>query len=69
MQTREVLEREGGRVARYDELFQFIRSAITGENHPVRLPEIPMSLDWLATAELEQFSMIFKRFSERTRNE
>ncbi len=53
MQTREVPERDGSRVARYDELFQFIRFAITGENHPVRLPEIPMYLDWLATAELE----------------
>jgi type IV secretion system protein VirB4 len=37
---------------RYDELFQFIRFCITGENHPVRLNEIPMYLDWLATAEL-----------------
>jgi len=69
LQTHEVPEREGVRVAHYDELFQFIRFAITGENHPVRLPEIPMSLDCLATADLEQFSMIFKHFSERTRNE
>lgn len=53
MQTREVRERGGERIARYDELFQFIRFAITGENHPVRLPEIPMYLDWLTTAELE----------------
>lgn len=53
MRTREAVERGGQRVARYDELFQFIRFAITGENHPVRLPEIPMYLDWLATAELE----------------
>ena len=53
MRTREVSEREGSRVARYDELFQFIRFCITGENHPVRLPEIPMYLDWLATAELQ----------------
>lgn len=53
MQTREAVERGGHRIARYDELFQFIRFAITGENHPVRLPEIPMYLDWLATAELE----------------
>lgn len=53
MQTREARERGGQRIARYDELFQFIRFAITGENHPVRLPEIPMYLDWLATAELE----------------
>lgn len=53
MITRETAERGGHRVARYDELFQFIRFCITGENHPVRLPEIPMYLDWLVTAELQ----------------
>ncbi|HHV68019.1 MAG TPA: VirB4 family type IV secretion/conjugal transfer ATPase [Ochrobactrum intermedium] len=53
MMTREAPERGGHRVARYDELFQFIRFCITGENHPVRLPEIPMYLDWLVTAELQ----------------
>lgn len=53
MMTRETTERGGYRVARYDELFQFIRFCITGENHPVRLPEIPMYLDWLVTAELQ----------------
>ncbi|TCQ98047.1 conjugal transfer protein TrbE [Neorhizobium sp. JUb45] len=53
MLTREVPERGGFRTARYDELFQFIRFAITGESHPVRLPDIPFYLDWLATAELE----------------
>lgn len=53
MMTRETQERSGFRVARYDELFQFIRFCITGENHPVRLPEIPMYLDWLVTAELQ----------------
>ncbi len=53
MMTRDTLERSGVRVARYDELFQFIRFCITGENHPVRLPEIPMYLDWLVTAELQ----------------
>jgi len=51
MVTREVSEAGGFRVARYDELFQFVRFAITGENHPVRLPTIPMYLDWLAVAE------------------
>lgn len=51
MMTREVPDPGTGRVARYDELFQFIRFCITGESHPVRLPEIPMYLDWLATAE------------------
>lgn len=53
MHTRETTERGGTRTARYDELFQFVRFCITGENHPVRLPEIPMYLDWLATAEFE----------------
>ncbi|NTI46024.1 VirB4 family type IV secretion/conjugal transfer ATPase (plasmid) [Agrobacterium tumefaciens] len=53
MVTRETEERGGFRVARYDELFQFIRFCITGENHPVRLPDIPMYLDWLVTAELQ----------------
>lgn len=53
MMTRETQERGGYRVARYDELFQFIRFCITGENHPVRLPDIAMYLDWLVTAELQ----------------
>lgn len=53
MMTRETEQRGGFRVARYDELFQFIRFCITGENHPVRLPDIPMYLDWLVTAELQ----------------
>ncbi|UEM18244.1 conjugal transfer protein TrbE (plasmid) [Bradyrhizobium barranii subsp. barranii] len=53
IETREVEERDGTRMARYDELFQFIRFCITGENHPIRLPDIPMYLDWLATAELQ----------------
>ncbi|WP_429933029.1 conjugal transfer protein TrbE [Agrobacterium vitis] len=53
MMTRETSERGGFRVARYDELFQFIRFCITGENHPVRLPDIPMYLNWLVTAELQ----------------
>ncbi|RWB32104.1 MAG: conjugal transfer protein TrbE, partial [Mesorhizobium sp.] len=53
MATREVDERGGFRVARYDELLQFVRFCITGENHPLRLPDIPMYLDWLVTAELQ----------------
>ncbi|KJF65255.1 conjugal transfer protein TrbE [Rhizobium nepotum] len=53
MVTRETEERGAFRIARYDELFQFIRFCITGENHPVRLPDIPMYLDWLVTAELQ----------------
>ncbi|MCJ2877376.1 VirB4 family type IV secretion/conjugal transfer ATPase [Rhizobium pusense] len=53
MTTYETQTSGGFRVARYDELFQFIRFCITGENHPVRLPEIPMYLDWLVTAELQ----------------
>ncbi|NGN43539.1 VirB4 family type IV secretion/conjugal transfer ATPase [Mesorhizobium sp. CGMCC 1.15528] len=53
MVTREAEERGGFRAARYDELFQFVRFCITGENHPIRLPAIPMYLDWLATAEFQ----------------
>ncbi len=53
MATRETEERGGTRVARYDELLQFVRFCITGDNHPVRLPDIPMYLDWVATAELQ----------------
>ncbi len=53
MRTRETTERGGTRIARYDELFQFVRFCITGENHPVRLPDVPMYLDWLVTAEYE----------------
>jgi type IV secretion system protein VirB4 len=52
MVTQEIEARGGKRVAHYDELFQFVRFCISGENHPVRLPDIPMYLDWLATAEL-----------------
>lgn len=51
MVTHEVEGRSGIRIARYDDLFQFIRFCLIGENHPVRLPEIPMYLDFLATAE------------------
>ena len=53
MVTREVEEAGGFRIARYDELLQFVRFCIAGDNHPVRLPEIPMYLDWIATAELQ----------------
>lgn len=53
MVTHEVQDRGGFRTIRYDELFQFIRFCITGENNPIRLPEIPMYLDWLVTAELQ----------------
>ena len=53
MRTRTTDERGGQRAARYDELFQFVRFCITGENHPVRLPDVPMYLDWLVTAEYQ----------------
>ncbi|MCO6410863.1 conjugal transfer protein TrbE [Hoeflea alexandrii] len=51
MVTRTVSDPQTGSEARYDELFQFIRFCILGENYPVRLPAIPMYLDWLVTAE------------------
>ena len=51
MQTQEVEDEGSVRRARYDELFQFVRFCITGENHPIRLPEIPMYLAFVVTAE------------------
>jgi type IV secretion system protein VirB4 len=51
MVTRTVSDPETGHPVQYDELFQFIRFCIVGESHPVRLPAIPMYLDWLVTAE------------------
>lgn len=53
MVTRTLPEPDTGRSVQYDELFQFIRFCLVGENHPVRLPAIPMYLDWLATAEFQ----------------
>ncbi|SDG98897.1 conjugal transfer protein TrbE [Pelagibacterium luteolum] len=51
MVTQETEERGGSRIARYDDLLQFARFCIVGENHPVRLPDIPMYLDFVVTAE------------------
>ncbi|MBD9627968.1 VirB4 family type IV secretion/conjugal transfer ATPase [Ensifer sp. ENS06] len=53
METRKTIERGGERFAHYDELLQFVRFCISGESHPIRLPDVPMFLDWIATAELE----------------
>lgn len=53
MVTRTIVDPETSRNVQYDELFQFIRFCIVGESHPVRLPAIPMYLDWLATAEFQ----------------
>lgn len=53
MRTRAIADRGGARTAHYDELLQFARFCITGENHPIRLPDVPMYLDWIATAELQ----------------
>ena len=51
MVTQETMERGGSRIAKYDDLLQFARFCIVGENHPVRLPDIPMYLDFVVTAE------------------
>ena len=42
---------EDGLPARYDELMQFARFCICGENHPIRLPDIATYLDYVVTAE------------------
>lgn len=39
--------------AQYDELLQFVRFCLSGDNHPVRLPDMPMYLDCILTAELQ----------------
>lgn len=51
MRTQTLPERNGERHGRYDDLFQFTRFALVGENHPIRLPDIAMYLDHLVTAE------------------
>lgn len=51
MVTQETEERDGTRTAKYDDLLQFARFCIVGENHAVRLPDIPMYLDFVVTAE------------------
>ncbi|KKB07159.1 conjugal transfer protein TrbE [Devosia geojensis] len=51
MVTHEIEERGGTRIAKFDDLLQFARFCIVGENHPVRLPDIPMYLDFVVTAE------------------
>ena len=53
MRARKVAEPATSRASTYDELLQFIRFTVSGENLPVRLPDIPMYLDWLVTAELQ----------------
>jgi len=51
MVTQETAERSGTSIAKYDELLQFVRFCLVGENHPIRLPAIPMYLDFLVTAD------------------
>jgi len=51
MVTQEAEVGDGSRIAQYDELLQFIRFGLVGENHPIRLPTIPMYLDYVVTAE------------------
>lgn len=51
MVTHETREGGGLRLAKYDDLLQFARFCITGQNHPIRLPDIPMYLDAIVTAE------------------
>lgn len=53
-----------GRPVKYDNLLQFIRLCLTGESHPVRLPDVPMYLDYVVSAELHhgQSPVIDDRF-------
>lgn len=53
MRTHEVVQEDGYRRVSYDDLLQFARFCMAGENHPVSLPDIPMYVDCLATAEFQ----------------
>lgn len=48
---REAEDEQGFGLVRYDELVQITRFCVTGENHPVRLPDVPIYREWLAAAE------------------
>ena len=43
--------RQPFKIMRDDELLQFVRFCLVGEGHPVRLPDVPMYLDFLVSAE------------------
>ncbi|MHB0951999.1 MAG: conjugal transfer protein TrbE [Allorhizobium sp.] len=57
MRSRHAIERGASRPLRFDELLQYIRFCISGESYPVKLPDVPMYLDWLVTAELQHALM------------
>lgn len=53
MGARSVDDASSLRPARFDSLLQFIRFCISGQNLPVRLPDVGMYLDCLVTAQME----------------
>lgn len=53
MRVHRVSEVLGLREARFDSLLQFVRFCISGENMPVRLPDVGMYLDCILTAQME----------------
>ncbi|MGC4409997.1 VirB4 family type IV secretion/conjugal transfer ATPase (plasmid) [Rhizobium rosettiformans] len=53
MRVHRVNEVLGLREARFDSLLQFVRFCISGENMPVRLPDVGMYLDCILTAQME----------------
>jgi type IV secretion system protein TrbE len=53
MRSSRVEDASSLREARFDSLLQFIRFCLSGENLPVRLPDVGMYLDCLVTAEME----------------
>jgi len=44
-------ESVNGRPVKFDDLLQFVRLCLIGESHPVRLPDVPMYLDHVVSAE------------------
>ena len=53
MQAHRLNEAFGLREARFDSLLQFVRFCISGENMPVRRPDVGMYLDCILTAQME----------------
>jgi type IV secretion system protein VirB4 len=53
MRAHRLNEAFGLREARFDSLLQFVRFCISGENMPVRLPDVGMYLDCILTAQME----------------
>ena len=51
MRTHEIPSKDGSRIEVYDDLSQFTRFCLIGENHPVQVPGVGMYMDYVISAE------------------